>query len=131
MQAAQNVVAYQSSNGWGSMFRIEVTARPSADAPAASLQKLKAIVDEELGKLGWLPGCARGSTGAQSNGSLLLQPHGTRRRLGGKADQLNAYRVNAGNPDWFAEDLGRYMTLQPTDVRPRSYAGWCRIEESS
>jgi hypothetical protein len=25
--------------------------------------------------------------------------------------------VQAGNPDWFNEDLSRYMSLQPNDIR--------------
>jgi hypothetical protein len=37
--------------------------------------------------------------------------------FGGKADQLNGYFVQAGNPDWFNEDLSRYMSLQPNDIR--------------
>ena len=118
MQAAQNVVAYQSSNGLGSMFRIEITARPSSDAPAASLQKLKAVVDEELSKLRMTPPDAREVQRVlnQTEASFFNRMERVG-GFGGKADQLNGYWVNAGNPDWFAEDLGRYMTLQPTDIQ--------------
>jgi len=37
--------------------------------------------------------------------------------FGGKADQLNAYYTNTGDPDWFNEDLARYRALSPSDIR--------------
>ena len=36
--------------------------------------------------------------------------------FGGKADQLNAYYVQTGNPDFFQEDLARYKALDPDDI---------------
>src|SRR5438105_9533667 len=37
--------------------------------------------------------------------------------FGGKADQLNAYYTETGDPDWFNEDLARYRAQSPSDVR--------------
>ena len=37
--------------------------------------------------------------------------------FGGKADQLNAYYFAGGGPDFYAEDLARYMSLSPTDIQ--------------
>jgi zinc protease len=37
--------------------------------------------------------------------------------FGGKADQLNAYTFAGGGPDYFAEDLARYTSLSPSDIR--------------
>ena len=37
--------------------------------------------------------------------------------FGGKADRLNSYYRSTGNPDYFAEDLARYMGVSPTDVQ--------------
>ena len=37
--------------------------------------------------------------------------------FGGKADQINAYFTETGDPDWFNEDLGRYRALSPSDIR--------------
>jgi len=37
--------------------------------------------------------------------------------FGGKADQLNAYFAAGGGPDYFGEDLARYMALTPADVQ--------------
>jgi zinc protease len=42
--------------------------------------------------------------------------------FGGKADQLNAYYTNTGDPDWFNEDLARYRALSPTDIRAAAEA---------
>ena len=30
---------------------------------------------------------------------------------------MNAYFMGTGNPDYFAEDLGRYEALSPSDVQ--------------
>jgi len=37
--------------------------------------------------------------------------------FGGKADQLNAYFTETGNPDYFSEDLARYRALAPEDIQ--------------
>ena len=37
--------------------------------------------------------------------------------FGGKADQLNAYFTQTGDPDWFNEDLGRYRAISASDVQ--------------
>jgi len=42
--------------------------------------------------------------------------------FGGKADQLNAYYISTGNPDWFNEDLSRYRALSATDIRAAAEA---------
>jgi zinc protease len=33
-----------------------------------------------------------------------------------KADKLNGYLYNTGNPDYFNEDLARYRAVDPADV---------------
>ena len=38
-------------------------------------------------------------------------------KVSDKADQLNAYFTATGNPDYFAEDLGRYQVLAPNDIQ--------------
>ena len=50
--------------------------------------------------------------------------------FGGKADQLNAYYTDTGDPDWFNEDLARYRALSPaTSAPPRSSS--CRRTAAS
>ena len=36
--------------------------------------------------------------------------------FGGKSDQLNAYNVYLGEPDFFARDLGRYVSATPQSL---------------
>ena len=37
--------------------------------------------------------------------------------FGGKADLLNAYATETGDPDYFNEDLSRYRALSPEDIQ--------------
>ena len=37
--------------------------------------------------------------------------------FGGKADQLNGYFTRTGDPDFFNQDLARYRSLSPNDLR--------------
>jgi zinc protease len=117
-QLAQSVNAGQNSAMLGSEFRITITARPSADSPAQTLAKLKAIVDEELDKLRSAPPTDRElqrvvNQQEASFYSRMEQVGG----FGGVADQLNGYWVQAGNPDYFNEDLARYRALKPDDIQ--------------
>jgi len=118
LQVAQSVVAFQASANLGSQFRIDITARPSKEPPAQVLEKLKALVDEELAKLRSTPPTDREVqrvlNQTESSFYSRMERVGS---FGGKADQLNGYYVQAGNPDWFNEDLSRYMALQPNDIR--------------
>jgi zinc protease len=115
LQLAQSVSASQSSARYGSQFIITITARPSSDAPEKVLERIKSIVDEELEKLRNAPPEAR-EVERVKNGieaSFLNEME----VVSSKADQLNAYFSATGNPDYFGEDLGRYMALQPNDIQ--------------
>ena len=118
LQVAQSVVAFQASANLGSQFRIDITARPSKEPPAQVLEKLKTLVDEEIAKLRSTPPTDREVqrvlNQTESSFYSRMERVGS---FGGKADQLNGYYVQAGNPDWFNEDLSRYMALQPNDIR--------------
>ncbi len=118
LQVAQSVVAYQSSAMLGSQFRIDITARPSKEPPAQVLEKLKGLVDEELAKLrATAPSdreVQRVLNQTEASFYARMERVGS---FGGKADQLNGYLVQAGNPDWFNEDLSRYLALQANDIR--------------
>jgi zinc protease len=110
MQVAQDVSAFQSSSALSSAFMIVVTARPGQ-----TLDDLKNIIDEELEKLRQEPPTDR-EIGRAVNG-LEASFYAAMERVGSKADQLNAYLTNAGNPDYFAEDLARYKVLTASDVQ--------------
>jgi zinc protease len=113
MQVAQNVSAFQASADLLSTFQIIVTARPGQ-----KLEDLKKVVDEELEKLRTTPPSdrevERAVNGIEAGFYARMERVGG---FGGKADQLNAYLVRTGEPDYFAKDLARYLVLTPSDVR--------------
>jgi zinc protease len=118
MEVAQSVSAFQSSNMLDSLFYIVVTARPSTDPPAQVLERLKGIVDEELEKLREAPPTDRELDRVLNQTEAAF--YGRMERVGGfggKADQLNGYLVQVGNPDYFNEDLARYRALGVNDVQ--------------
>ena len=113
LQIAQDVAAFQQSAALGSQYEIIATARPGHTAA-----ELQAVIDEELARLQREPPEPREVERAlnQIEASFYrgMESVGG---FGGKADQLNAYFAAGGGPDYFAEDLARYMSLTPTDVQ--------------
>jgi zinc protease len=113
LQVAQSVTAYQQSQTLGSVFNIEVVARPNE-----SLEKIMGIVDEELDKLRSEPVAAgelaRALTQIEAGFYRGLERVGG---FGGKANQLNGYYTNTGMPDFFEEDLSRYRALSAVDLQ--------------
>ncbi len=112
LQVAQDVTAFQQSQALGSNFFVIATARPGQ-----SLDKLQAVIDEELDKLRSTPPDAREMTRAlnqiEANFYRAMERVGG---FGGKADQLNAYYKSTGTPDYFARDLARYRAVSAADV---------------
>lgn len=113
MQIAQDVDAAQQSAALGSSYLIVATARPGHTA--AELQK---VIDEEIDRL------RREAPEPREVQRAINQIEASFYRrmqrvggFGGKADQLNAYFVAGGGPDYFAEDLARYTSLSPSDVQ--------------
>jgi zinc protease len=113
MQIAQDVSAFQQSGAIGSSFLIVATARRGHSAA-----ELQTAIDEELEKL------RRESPSAREVQRAVNQIEASFYRrmeriggFGGKADQLNAYAFAGGSPDFFAEDLARYTSLSPDDIR--------------
>jgi len=107
------VSAFESSNWLGSQFLIIATARSGHN-----LSEIESVIDEEIGKLTTQPPTAREvqrAVNQYESGFLdrLEQIGG----FGGKADQLNQYSLRTGDPDYFAEDLGRYRAIDPSDVQ--------------
>src|SRR6478609_6901240 len=113
MQIAQDVSASQQSQSLSSSFQIVATPRPGHTV--AELQK---VIDEEIQKLQREPPSAheleRSVNQVESSFFNRMERVGG---FGGKADQLNAYYTNTGDPDWFNEDLARYRALSPSDIR--------------
>ncbi|MCC7124387.1 MAG: insulinase family protein [Acidobacteria bacterium] len=113
MQIAQDVTAAQQSQSLGSAFLVVATARPGQ-----SLEKIQAVIDEEIEKLKQTPPDEREMTRAlnQIEASFYRRMERTG-SFGGKADQLNAYYFATGMPDYFEEDMARYRAISPTDVQ--------------
>jgi zinc protease len=113
LQIAQDVNTFQQSQALGSTFFIIATARPGI-----SLDKLQAVIDDELDQLRQTAPEAREMTRAlnqiEANFYRAMERVGG---FGGKADQLNAYYKAAGTPDYFAKDLARYQAVTAADVR--------------
>jgi zinc protease len=112
-QIAQDVDATQQSRPLGSSFVIEATARPGH-----TVAELQAAIDDEIGRLKREPPSAREVQRALNQIEASFYRRMERvGGFGGKADQLNSYFVAGGGPDFFAEDLARYMSLSPADVQ--------------
>jgi zinc protease len=113
MQIAQDVSAFQQSSALSSSFLIIATARPGQ-----TLDKLQAVIDEELDKLRATAPDAREMTRAlnqiEANFFRSMERVGG---FGGKADQLNSYYKATGTPDYFAKDLERYRAVTAADVK--------------
>jgi len=112
LQIAQDVTAYQSSSTLASTYMIIATARAGK-----TLGEIEGVIQEELDRIMKEPPTRREVERAvnQFEASFFnrLESVGG---FGGKADQLNAYYVITGNPDYFNEDFGRYQMIDPKDI---------------
>jgi zinc protease len=122
MQVAQGVFAVQQSAALGSQFVIVVTAKPApgaaAKGPQAMIDDVRTIVDEEIARLRAEPPTQRELQRAVNQ--IEAEYFDALERVGGfggKADLLNAYFVETGNPDFFNEDVSRYRARSETDVQ--------------
>jgi zinc protease len=116
---ATEVAASQNSRELGSYFQVVATA-----APGRTLTDLEAAIDSELEKAvseGPSPGeLERCLAQAEAHFLHRLQTVGG---FGGKSDQLNAYNVFLGHPDYFERDLSRYRLATASDLQ-RAAAKW-------
>jgi zinc protease len=118
MQIAQDVSAFQVSQSLSSYFQVEATPRPGH-----TVDELLKVIDEEIARLQREAPTDREvqrviNTMEASYFNRMERVGG----FGGKADLLNAYFSETGNPDWFNEDLGRYRVLSPADIRAAAAA---------
>ena len=113
MQIAQDVSAFQASARLVSSFQIVATPQPGH-----TVDELKKVIDEEVQKLQREEPTAHEIERAVNQIEASFYNRMERvGGFGGKADQLNAYYTETGDPDWFNEDLSRYRALSPSDVR--------------
>ena len=121
---AVDVSAYQHSRELSSFFLLASTA-----APGTSLTEITALIDERIQQVADEgpvdQEMERGLAQAEAHFMYRLQTVGG---FGGKSDQLNAYNVFRGNPDFFAGDLERYRAATRESVRnaARTYLAFDR-----
>jgi zinc protease len=110
LQIAKDVSAYQASSVLGSFFAIEATAAvghstdaivKEVDAVLAELAETGPDVDEvAIAKVNWE---------ARFFNDLLS--------IARKANQLNQYYVQTGDPGFTAKDLARYQSVTPASIQ--------------
>ena len=102
---ATDVSASQNSREIAGFVQLAATA-----APGHTLAELERIIVDEIARLAaegpTADELARGRVHAETQFVLRLQTVGG---FGGKSDQLNAYNVLLGDPDFFERDLARYQ----------------------
>jgi zinc protease len=110
---ALDVSAFQHSREISSFFLLASTA-----APGQSLTEITARIDERIQELADEGPAGeemeRGLAQAEAHFMYRLQTVGG---FGGKSDQLNAYNVFRGDPDFFGDDLARYRRATRESVR--------------
>lgn len=109
MQIAQDVSAFQESGELSSRYWIVATARTGH-----TLGEIENVIREELRTISQTPPSQRELQRAvnQFEAGFLDRLE----RIDVKADLLNSYYTETGNPDYFNEDLARYRAVSPTDI---------------
>lgn len=111
-KTAVDVSAHQDSAGLGSLFIVDVMAKPGVD-----LGVVEKAVDEELAKL-----IKDGPTKAeldQRKATIELGKLAQLQSVRTLADKLNEYEYHFGEPNSFKRDLDRYRNATTTGVQ-----GW-------
>jgi len=113
LQIAQDVSANQESQSLSSKFAIEATARSGH-----TLAELEQVIRQEIQKIkNTAPALRELQRAVNEYEASFLNRLERIGGFGGKADQLNAYFTETGNPDYFNEDLARYRALAPDDIQ--------------
>ncbi len=109
LQIATNASAFQGSKRLDGDFTVLSTARPGH-----SLPELQRVIDAELVKLANEGPTQRELDQAKNSteSQFLSALESTNR----KADQMNAYYYQSGNPDGFQADIDRYRAVTAEDI---------------
>jgi zinc protease len=112
-QIAQSVAVKQTSLILGSIFSIEVVARPGKTP-----EQIEAGINTELDKFRTAGPDEKEVVRAQ-NGIETVIVNGLQRLggFGGVADRLNMYEHYLGDPDYLNKDLARYRATTPQTVK--------------
>jgi zinc protease len=112
-QIAQDVAAQQQSLILGSVFEVQVTARPGHSA-----EEIEKAINEELERFR-REGPEEKELERARNGieTRIIQGLETLGGFGGVADRLNQYNHYLGNPDFLSQDIARYRKASVLSVR--------------
>ncbi len=109
MQIAQDVTSFSNKGTLSSGFFVIVTARSGH-----TLDEIEKIIREEIAKVkNEVPSQRELDRAVNQFEAGFLDGL---ENIGDKADQLNAYYVETGNPDYFNEDLARYKAVDVSDI---------------
>jgi len=108
-QIAQDVSAYQYSLQLGSVFIIDVIARPGHTAA-----EIEAAINQELEHLRDIPITIDELQRARN--SIEVEMFAGIESLSGMADWLNHYNHYTGNPGYFDEQINVYRGIEPQQV---------------
>jgi zinc protease len=97
-------------SGLSSQMVLIVTARDGH-----TLEEIRTVMDEEIDKLRAEPPTAREVQRVINDyeASFLEQAE----RLDRRADMLNRYYYYVGDPGYFQQDLARYKSIRPSDIK--------------
>jgi zinc protease len=118
------LAAAQTSRELAGTFQVLATA-----APGHTLDEVHDAVLEEMRRFAEQgPTEAELDRGrAQAEAAFVFRAQ-TLGGFGGKADQLNAYNIYCGTPDYFARDLDRYLHATSDDLKT-AVSAWLDPEE--
>src|SRR5271165_3780945 len=108
-EIAQDVSASIEGTRLGSIFELEVTAKPNV-----KIEDLEKAVDTEMEKL-QKDGVSAAELNRARNVTETSLVRGLQ-RTNGVANRLNYYNQYVGTPDYFSKDLARYDAVTPADV---------------
>ncbi len=112
-QIAQSVQVQQNSLTLGSMFTIEVIARPGKTP-----EQLEAAINAELEKFRTAgPDAAEVERAHNTIETGIVNGLQRLGGFGGVADRLNTYEHYLGDPGYLAKDLARYRATTPETVK--------------
>ena len=109
-EIATSVQAYNNSRRLDGEFSISATARPGK-----ALDTLQTVIDQNLQRL-----AAEGPTPReleQARNAIEAQFLRGIQTVNGKADQLNQYYYETGNPDGFQNDLDHLRAVTASDIQ--------------
>ena len=110
LQIAQDVSAYQASAQLSSTFEVQVTLKKGK-----SIDEVIKIVDEELAKIRATPADAAEIERARAQ--LLSHLVFDVERVTARANMLNQYNQNTGDPGFIEKDVARYQATSAASVQ--------------